>query len=76
MKEITQEVIYEVFYEQVKPDWDLMYEESGFSTVSEFVMKDKEAMMFLTDYKETKGYYESKGFKLPDLVEGLSVEIS
>ena len=76
MKEITQEVIYEVFYEQVKPDWDLMYKESGFSTVSEFVMKDKEAMVFLTDHKEMEDYFESKGFKLPKLVEGLSVEIS
>ena len=73
LKNPTQETFDEI-HRQVRSEWEKMVDDSG-QTEHMFIALDREAMRYLAMYKDIQDYAQSKGFGLPDLVEGVTVSV-
>lgn len=73
-EKISQKEVDEAF-KDIKKAWDHMLESSG-KSLEVFIMTDKKAHSFLFKYHLTKEAVESEGLKMPQLVKGLSIELS
>jgi len=70
---LTQELVDENF-KIVKEGWDRMVRISGQSEAM-FVITNKDAHVFLALYQEAKEEAEQQGLVMPELVEGLHINI-
>jgi hypothetical protein len=72
--EITQEII-DAGVSQAREQWKKMVEESGVSQTI-YVATNKEATQFLGEYEMMRESLKDKGWTLPELVDGLKVNLS
>ena len=72
--EITQEII-DAGVSQAREQWQKMVDESGVSQTM-FVATNKEASQFLGEYEMMRESLKEKGWTLPDLVDGLKVNLN
>ena len=74
MGDVTQKDI-DSGVEAARQQWDLLLSESG-KTQSVFIATDKKASAFLAEYESIREYVESEGLKMPQLIEGVTVNLT
>lgn len=73
--ELSQELV-DTSYMEAKREWNRMLQNSGQSQLM-FIAVSSEATSFLYQYKNVQDKVREMGFKMPDLVQGVTVtEIS
>ena len=73
-EKVSQKEVDEAF-KGIKKAWDGMLESSG-KSLEVFIFTDKKAHSLLFEYQVTKQAVEAEGLKMPELVKGLSLELS
>lgn len=72
-EEITQEII-DAGVNQAREQWQKILAESGMSQTM-FIATNKDGMQFLGEYEMMRETLKDKGWELPDLVDGLKVNL-
>ncbi len=74
MSNMTQQDV-DFGVEAARQQWDLLLSESG-KTQTMFIATDKKASALLAEYESIREYVEAEGLKMPQLIEGVTVNLT